>query len=125
MELVDLTHKQRIALVALVEAIVLADGRVTESEERGIGLIAEALGDTEYRGLLEEVGTHFEDIAALREYLGTIEDGDAREIIYGMALDEALASPTVDETESELLKWLADTWKIEVRMGAREGAATE
>jgi len=120
MELNELTHRQRIALVALVEAIVLWDGQVSEDEERGIGLIAGALGDKEYRGLLEEVGEHFEDIAALKEYLVTIEDKQARELIYGLALDEALACPTVDETQSELLQWLTKAWQIDVQLGSRE-----
>jgi hypothetical protein len=120
MELNELTHRQRIALVALVEAIVLWDGQVTEGEERGIGVIAGALGDEEYRRLVEEVDEHFEDIAALKKYLATIEATEARELIYGMALDEALSSPGVDESKSDLLQWLADTWQIKVEMGTDE-----
>ncbi len=120
MELNELTHRQRIALIGLVEAIVLWDGQVSEGEERGIGIIAGALGDEEYRRLVEEVDEHFEDVAALKEFLGTIKKPEAREIIYGMALDEALSSPGVDASKSELLRWLAETWEVEVEVGPEE-----
>jgi len=108
----DLTHDQKVALVGLVEAIVLADGLVSETECAGIGKLAEELGDNAYRALLDEVDNRFEDVDALKSFLETIDDQDARELIYGTAWEESMACPDTHHTETELLEWLKNTWDI-------------
>ena len=118
MDVAGLNRKQRIALVALVEAMVVADGSVSEEEGAGIGALAEALGEEEYRDLVEEVDTHFPDVEALKRYLATIKETDAREFIFGTAMEEALANP--DMAKDELLEWLAKTWNVDVAMGQDE-----
>jgi len=116
MTLNELTQEQKIALAAAVEAVAVIDGRVSEGEGRKIGKIADELGDEEYRALLDEVESRFEDIDAVKEFLQSIEDQNARDLIYGTVLDEAMAEPSVDVSTSELLKWLADEWQVKVEI---------
>lgn len=116
MTLNELTQEQKIALAAAVEAVAVIDGRVSEGEGRKIGKIADELGDEEYRTLLDEVESRFEDIDAVKGFLQGIEDQNARDLIYGTVLDEAMAEPSVDVSTSELLKWLADEWQVKVEI---------
>lgn len=113
MNLCNLTHEQKLALVALTEAISISDGAVSESEGVSIDKLATALGDTPYRELISEAEARFASIDELKEFLDTIEDRDAQELIYGTILDEVISGMTIDSGPSELLRWLAATWGIE------------
>jgi len=113
MTISDLSHKQRIALVALMEAVAMADGSVTEGESSRIGAVAEALGDDEYRRLLNEADERFEDLDHLKQFLETIADRNARELIFGTIWEEAVADPTIVHRESELLQWLSGAWGVD------------
>jgi hypothetical protein len=50
---------------------------------------------------------------ALKTFLEAIENQEARDLIYGTAWQEAVATPSVNHAESELLSWLASTWGIQ------------
>jgi hypothetical protein len=116
MTLNELTYEQKVALAAMVEAVAILDGDVSEAEGRKIGGIALELGEEEYRGLLDEAESRFADVDALKEFLGSVKDQEARDLIYGTVLDEAMAEPTVDVSASELLKWLATEWQVQVQI---------
>lgn len=116
MTLNELTHEQKVALAAMVEAVAILDGDVSEAEGRKIGGIAVELGEKEYRDLLDEAESRFADVDALKAFLVSVENQEARDLIYGTVLDEAMAEPTVDDSASELLKWLAAEWQVEVRI---------
>ena len=113
MELADLNQNEQIALAGLLEFVVLASGHVTEDEQNEIDTIVEALGEEKYRKAVEEVDKRFPDEKAFRKFLSTIEREDARELIYGVVIEAAMAD-TVEGRESALLEWLADEWKVEV-----------
>src|SRR5436190_1476065 len=49
MELSDLTHDERLALVALVEAVIASDATVSEDEQTHIATLAAVFGDEAYR----------------------------------------------------------------------------
>jgi uncharacterized tellurite resistance protein B-like protein len=117
MELTDLTHDERLALVALIENVVASDVEVSGDEEARIAEIAAAFGDDAYRALATEGDERFGDEAELKTFLTTLARPEAREIIYGTVLDAALANG-VDRHESSLLGWLATTWKITVQFDA-------
>ena len=117
MELSDLTHDERLALVTLIENVVASDVEVSGDEEARIATIAAVFGDEGYRALAGEADERFPDEATLQAFLGTITRQEAREIIYGTVLDTALANG-VDRHESSLLGWLATAWKITVQFGA-------
>jgi len=106
----DLDREQQVALVALVEAITLSDGYVSEGEEGEISKLADALGDEHYRELLEEVNERFPGIDELKAFLETVTDPDSRELIYGTILEETMQSPTAGHGDIALLDWLRDTW---------------
>lgn len=113
MELADLNQNERIALAGLLEFVVLASGHVTEDEQNELDTIIEALGAENYRKAVEAVDERFGDEKALRQFLSTIDRQDARELIYGVVIEAAMAD-TVEGRESALLDWLADEWKVEV-----------
>jgi hypothetical protein len=112
MDLADLDHDQRLALVALIEATVTADRRTSPEEAETLADITEALGDAEYQRIAIEVDGRFNDEADLRKFLALVQDQDARELIYGTVLDLAMAD-FVSGRESELLQWLGQTWQVE------------
>ena len=49
MTFIELDREQQVALVALVEAVTLSDGYVSEGEEGQISKLADALGNDHYR----------------------------------------------------------------------------
>lgn len=116
MTLAELTHNQQLALAALIETVAMASGRVTEGEAKRIDGIVAELGEDVYRDLLQEAEHTFGDEEELREALGDITDQEARELIYGTVLDEAMAEPTAQAVSSELLDWLRRQWHIRVEV---------
>ncbi len=117
MELSDLDHEERLALVALVGTVIGGDGAVSEDEQAQIARIAEAFGDEHYQTVAEEADERFSDEDALKDFLETIQRQDARELIYGTVLSAALPD-VVDPHESSLLGWLATAWGITVQFEA-------
>lgn len=117
MELNDLTHDERLALVALVEVVVSSDANVSEDEQNQIAHIADALGDDAYRALANEADERFPDEGALKSFLGGLQRQEARELVYGTVLETALPD-VIDTHESSLLGWLATAWKITVQFDA-------
>jgi len=113
MTLTELAHEQRLALVPLVELYTMADGMVSDGEAAQINRIAEALGDTEYRELLDETEERFADVEMLKASLQTIQEKGARELIYGLVMEEVMSSPSTTHGP-ELLDWLKDEWGIKV-----------
>ena len=112
MELRDLDHNQRLALIGLIEAMALSDRRVSDEEEDVLADVVEALGDDEYRKLTEEADERFKSQDDLKTYLGTVQDPLARELIYGTVLELAMAD-VVSGNEADLLNWLGKTWNLE------------
>lgn len=117
MDLKELTHDEKLALVALVEVVVASDTEVSEDEQRHIALLADAFGDEAYPALVDEVDERFADEEALKAFLTGISRQDARELIYGTVLDSALPD-LIDRHESSLLGWLATEWGITVQFEA-------
>jgi hypothetical protein len=117
MTLRELTHKQLLALVGLMESVATLDGTVSEGEEQRISRVAEELGDEAFRDLADEVSETFDDRDALKAFLLEVTDKDARELIYGMVMDEVMAEPTINAAPSDLLEWLAEAWDVSVNVG--------
>src|SRR5436853_116627 len=111
MELRELNHDEQLALVALVEVVVSSDAAVTEEEESFVVRLASTLGEDAYHALIDEADERFPDEAELKEFLGTIQRQEARELIYGTVLEAALPD-VVDPHESSLLGWLATAWRV-------------
>ena len=119
MELADLDHDQRLALVALIEATVSADRRASEEEADTLADISEELGDAEYRRIAIEADGRFKNEDDLRQFLSGVQNQDARELIYGTVLELAMAD-FVSGRESELLQWLGQIWQVEASFDSPE-----
>jgi hypothetical protein len=119
MELADLNHDQRLALVALIEATVQADRRASQEEADALADITAELGDAEYRKIAIEADSRFKDDDQLRKFLAGVQGEEARELIYGTVLELAMAD-FVSGHESELLQWLAQTWQVEASFDSPE-----
>jgi hypothetical protein len=121
MELRDLNHDERLALVALLELVLESDRNPVDGEAAEIDRVIDALGRDEYQQLVTEVDQRFPTEEELQAFLPSIVRQDARELIYGTALDTAIED-AVDVWESELLDWLAKLWNVRVEFEDDEGA---
>lgn len=113
MELEDLNEDEKTALVGLVKAVVLSDGKVSEDEREEVDQIVAALGEEGYQRHLDLFESRFPDEVAFQKFLKTITRQDARDLIYGTVLSGA-AADAIEGGESDLLSWLATAWNIEV-----------
>ncbi len=113
MTLTELSHEQKLALVALLELFTMADGTVSDGEVAQINRIADGLGDVAYRDLLDETEERFADVEMLKASLLAINERAARELIYGLVMEEVMNSPSTIPSP-ELLDWLKEKWEIEV-----------
>jgi len=116
MNINELNQDERLALVALLKAVILAEQRVPIEEREKLQSIVEELGEEPYQSLLTEVDERFSSEVDVRHCLAKISRQDARELIYGTIMEMAL-SASIDRGESEVLGWLADAWKIKVQFG--------
>lgn len=117
MKISELTNDQQVALVAVIEAIAMSDGTIDEGEQKTIGQIATELGEDTYRELLRDADKRYPNIDALKQLLETITDQDARETIYGLAMQDAMLSPAINHLQSKMLEWLRENWNITVKEG--------
>ena len=113
MNLSELNADERTALVGLVKAVILSDGKVSKNEIEEVQDIVEAFGEEAYRKHLDAFESRFLDEESFKRFLTTIGRQDARELIYGTVLVGASAD-AIEGHESELLKWLAEAWSVEV-----------
>lgn len=121
MELGELTHLEQLALLGLVQFIGESNRDVTDEESDSIATIVAALGEEHYRKVAAEADERFADEEALRNYLQTTGRQEARDLIYGHALQVAMGD-TIQKSESDLLEWLAEQWDIELQIeGEAEG----
>ncbi len=115
MEIQELTHDERLALIALLQLVVGSDGAVSPAERQQLGRVAAALGAEEYDRLADEANARFPDEDTLKVCLLAIGRQDARELIYGQVIEAAIQEG-VNAAESELLDWLGKTWRIRVEV---------
>ncbi len=116
----DLTHEQKVALAALVETVAISDGEVSPGEESRINRLVDTLGEEAFRDLLTEAEARLSEPDALERFLTTIDDQDARNLIYGIVLDEAMSNPSPLTPAADLLRRLAQTWKIDIEVGEED-----
>ena len=115
MTLKELSRTEKLALVALTEVAVISDRNITESELDELDAIVDELGEDLFHELAEEAESRFADRPALKTFLKTITNPDARELIYGTALSETLAD-TLPHEQAEFMGWLATEWNIPVKV---------
>ena len=114
MELSELNHDERLALVVLLEMLIAADGEVSRQELKEIKHATHALGEDAYRAAVAEADERFKTDDDARAFLLTIYSPEARELLSECALEAAM-SQAITTRESQLLTWLADKWNVPVR----------
>ena len=114
MKISELTRKQQVALVAAMEIMAMSDGVIEETEQQTINRVVEELGDDTYRDLMNDADEILPDIEKLKSLMKEITDQDARETIYGIIMQEAMLSPTVNHIQTQVLDWLKENWNIVV-----------
>ena len=119
MELSELDPNERIALVALIKTMALADHAVSSEEEDMLAGLIDEMGEEQYATAIDAADRRFETEAQLKAFLQTIQREEARELIYATALDLAMAD-VVSGNESPLLRWLASTWNVEATIESSE-----
>ena len=114
MELADLDETERVALVALLEEIIAADSEVTDDEPPKLVQVIEELTEDAYRLALDEADRLAADCVELRDILGRVRRQEARELVYGAAMEVAMAN-AIMPPEGSILEWLAAAWSIPIR----------
>jgi hypothetical protein len=112
-ELEDLDGEERIALLALLQRVVAADGRVSDDERDEIAELVEAFGEEGYRQAFDEAGRRFTTTEELKAFLTKVGRPEARELILAVLLEAAIPGVVVEGHESEFIVWLSDAWGIE------------
>ena len=115
MTLQELTRDEQLALVALSEVTVVSNRTITDTEVAELDQLVHELGEDAFHELAEQAEMRFGDREALRAFLKGIIRPEARELIYGTALTEALAD-TMPHEEARFLEWLATEWNIPVQI---------
>ena len=115
MTLQELTRDEQLALVALSEVTVVSNRTVTDTEVAELDSLVHELGEDLFHELAEQAEIRFADRQVLKAFLKGIARPEARELIYGTALTEALAD-TLPHEESQFLDWLATEWGIPVQI---------
>jgi hypothetical protein len=115
MTLKELSRNEQLALVALTEVAVISDRTITDMEVAQIEDIVDELGDDTFHELADEAESLFPDRSALKAFLKTITNPDARELILGTVLSETLAD-TLPHEQAEFMDWLAREWNIQIKV---------
>ena len=109
----ELSRDEKLALVALTEVAVISDRDITDTEVAEVEAIVEALGEDLFHELAEEAESRFAERSALKTFLTTLTNPDARELIFGTVLSENLAN-TIPHEQAEFMDWLSATWNLRV-----------
>jgi uncharacterized tellurite resistance protein B-like protein len=121
MELNELTADERIALVALLELVVAADGDVSYEELAQIKRVMHAVGDRAYREAVKAADERFESDDVALAFITAVERPEARALIYETAIEAAVAHGVAGR-ESELLTQIQKRWRVPVRFEGPEGS---
>jgi hypothetical protein len=115
MELPDLNQDERTALVGLMKLIVMSDGEVSEDELEDVETLVAAFGDEGYQRTLDAFEKRFQDEESFKKFLKTIGRQEARDLIFGTVLEGA-GEGALDNAETGLLDWLAQTWNVKIEI---------
>jgi hypothetical protein len=115
MELSDLNQDERTALVGLMKLIVMSDGEVSEDELEHVETLVAAFGDEGYQRTLDAFEKRFHDEPSFRKFLQGIGRQDARDLIFGTVLEGA-GEGALDQAETGLIDWLAQTWNVKIEI---------
>jgi hypothetical protein len=113
--LASLSADERLALVALIERVLLSERSGDDDEIEALDKVVAEIGEDVYASLVAGVDTEFEDDDRLEEFLETITNQDARELILGTVVELAITDG-VRADEDDWIKWVSDAWHVPVRI---------
>ncbi|MEO0325708.1 MAG: hypothetical protein AAF447_22315 [Myxococcota bacterium] len=107
----ELEEHERLALAGLVRLMVRMDGEFTPAEVGAVAQIARDLGSSDFWTMMNEAQLlEMEELAARVE---RVTRKPIRAWMYGLLVDLA-GVDGVDPAEGELLKWLTETWELDL-----------
>jgi hypothetical protein len=112
MEIKDLTASERVTLIALAHACVLADETLSAEEQGGMRKLVQALGEEQYRLAASVARARIQDPESLRAAVIQVTDRAARELIYGTLVELAIPDG-ISNDEAQLLELLEREWNIQ------------
>lgn len=115
MELNDLSHNERVVMLALMEFLVEADSAGSSDEAVHVAELASAYGKENYLALLEEARGDRRTEEEFHELVASVESQETRDFIYGKVMECAM-DDGIHHRESEFLEWLVNEWDIEVTL---------
>ena len=113
MKLRELDAGETLALVALMQTVVLSDGKVSPAEAQAVPRLVEEIGDDRYRRAFTAATQQLAHESSLKAFLGAVRRPAARAIIYETVMALARTDGVVRE-ERRLLDWLASAWQLDV-----------
>lgn len=111
MKLSELNTDERLALMGLLKMVIQADQEVTPEEVEQLNRLAEDMGAELWRASRSEAARRFPTLNEVRLFVPTIENQQARELIFQVIKDMAGAERIVP-LEQSVLNWLARVWNI-------------
>ena len=121
MTLKDLSRDEKLALVALTELAVISDRNITDNEVAQVDEIVGLIGEEQFQELAEEAEQRFAERTALKAFLTTITNQDARESIFGTVLSETLSN-TLPHEQAQFMEWLATEWHVRLQVEGENNA---
>ena len=119
MDLTQLTGREQVALMALVDLVILSAGDEDDRDGDEIELLVEEMGADSYWEALEEARAWVTDVDDLEDLLRKVKRPEAQEMILAAVLEVAL-DEGIDAREDELIELAARVWEIDPDMGGFE-----
>lgn len=112
MEVSELTHEERLALVGLMKAVIQADRIYSDEESEELRKVAKLFGKEQFQQTVAEARELFRTLSDIKDYAVRVERPEARELMFELLDDLAQQDDLVQE-ERELLGWLSRQWEID------------
>ena len=118
MQLSELEHHEKVALLALLGLMARLDGQVSGDELEVLRRVVSELDPDAFSRASAEA-RNLPSSEAILQAAGEVTRTEAREIIYELLFEMAMEESIV-ERERELLDWLTKAWQLPGREGASD-----
>lgn len=112
MEIADLTHDEKLALIGLLKAVIRADQEFSSEEADELKKIGQEMGNEVFKTVVREAILKFKTLDELKEFSQGIQRQEARELIFHYLYEMALPG-TIVPAEARVLKWLVQVWDLD------------
>jgi uncharacterized tellurite resistance protein B-like protein len=109
----NLDETEALAFAVLVRAVIAADGRLDDEERDALQQLAVEYGEEAFWALMDRAAEAMNGPEAVQALASRVQRTEARELIYGVLVDVAIAG-AIDPREQAILDWLVQAWGIDV-----------